>query len=405
MKSAYKYKIDTDSFFDVSLFSYLIFFLLDGSQDSVLIKIGRWGATGLLLLSGFFLLVGVIHNFRMSMCFVWYSVFCIYALTSSFWAQDTGAVFELFITFLRIALVIFFVSIRIRNDDDVRRILDMFKYSVIIRVIVVFILMIEEVSSTGIFQYRFGDVVGYNSNSTAVYCVFALLIAIDETHNRGKDKKTYITAIALVLTILLSGSKNGILGVFIGLSLYLLFNNRGTKKIQALVAISIILFIGYEAITTIPSLYISIGFRFEQMFDTFKGETSGTSTIERMSLIEKGVTVWKNNKLIGVGLNNFSVAQNGASIYGGVYAHCNYIELLADLGIVGILIYYIYPVLICFKYRTFNSTMRLLKILTIVEMIFDIAMVSYNDIFIVLILSLAYFTQLNQNLKVNVGSE
>ena len=61
------------------------------------------------------------------------------------------------------------------------------------------------------------------------------------------------------------------------------------------------------------------------------------------------------------------------------------------------ILYYCYLGWICFKYRIEDSVMLLLKILVIVELIFDMAMVSYNDIFIVLIPSLAYFACRVQN--------
>lgn len=390
--------IKSDSLFDLSLFLYLIFFMLEGNQGNTLIEIGRSGATMLLLASGFCLFISVIHRFRFTTCCLWYSTFIVYALMSSLWAQNSEAVFEIAITFLRIIVVIFLVSIRIENDGDIRRILAMFKYAVIIRDIVVLLLMLGKVSVAGLFQYRFGDAVGYNSNSNAIYSVLALLIVIDEIHNSTNRKTKYASAAVLLFAIFLAGSKKGILGLLIGISLYLFFNNRGAKKMRAIVIITVILFAAYEAITTIPYLYLSVGYRFEQMFDTFKGQASGTSTTERMSLIEAGLTIWKNNKLFGIGLNNFYVFQGISSAYRGVYAHCNYVELLADLGIVGTLVYYWYPALICFKYRIENSVMLLLKILVIVELIFDMAMVSYNDLFILLIPSLAYFAYREQNM-------
>lgn len=392
------FAIKTDRLFDISLFLYFIFFILEVNQGNALIEIGRTIATIMLLISGVLLFGGSMHRFRVSTCFLWYFVFVVYALASSLWAKNPETVFEIAITFLRIIIVIFFASIRIKNNDDIRRILEMFKYAVLIRNIVVFLLMLGAVSITGFFQYRFGDVVGYNSNTNAIYSVFALLIVIDEIRNVSNRKTKYAEAAILLLVIFLAGSKKGILGLLVGISLYLLFNNSGAKKTRALVIIFVIIFATYEAITTIPYLYQSIGYRFEQMFDTLKGQQSGTSTIERMNLIEQGLIIWKNNKLFGVGLNNFSIAQGISSTYRGVYAHCNYVELLADLGIIGTLIYYIYPLLICLKYKIKNSVMLLLKTLVIVELIYDIGLVSYNDVFIILILSLAYFAYREQNI-------
>ena len=399
--------ITVNSLFDFSLLLYLIFFVLEENTENPIIDVGRWGATALLLASGLLLFLNVVNRFKVSECFVWYLVFVLYALSSSLWARDPAAVFEIAVTFIRILVLLFFISIRIESEQDIRLVLRMFAYSVLFRVIVVFVLMIGQVSITGILSYRFGDMVGYNSNKTAMYCVLALFVLIDEIRNVNNNKFKYFLSIILAGAVLLTGSKKGILGFLVGFSLYLYFNNRGVKKIRALLIISAVLFVAYEAITTIPSLYLTIGYRFEQMFNTFHGQVSGTSTIERMSLIEQGFSIWKNHKLFGVGLNNFSVLQNIYIINGRTYAHCNYIELLADLGVIGTVLYYLYPFRICFKYKIKGSTMLLLKTLTIVILAFDIASVSYNDVFIVLILALscfAYKEQLEKQSNLDIDS-
>lgn len=383
------------TFFDFSLLIYLIFFVLEKGEYS-LIEVGRWGATALVIISGFGIFVKNVKSFKLTESFIWYFLFAIYALISSHWALNSGAVFELLITFIRILFILFFISLRIERNSDIRLLLRLYAYAIFFRVIVVLMLMIGKVSLSGVALYRFGDIVGYNPNSTAMYCVLAIYVIVDEFRCMNKNKINIVILFVLFGAVLLTGSKKGILGLLVGFSLYLFFNSRGTKKIVALPIISIVLLGAYEAITTVPSLYISIGYRFEQMFDSFNGLDAGTSTIERMSLIEEGILIWKDHKLLGVGLNNFSLVQKAWLLSTKTYAHCNYVELLADLGVVGVILYYIYPLKVCFKYKISSNIMLTLKTLTILILLFDTASVSYNDIFIILILGLSFFAYKEQ---------
>jgi hypothetical protein len=104
-------------------------------------------------------------------------------------------------------------------------------------------------------------------------------------------------------------------------------------------------------------------------------ERSGSSLEDRVGL---AVLAWDtaNDHPFGVGLDNFSE-------YSGVYAHSNYLELLATTGFIGVLIYYLSYAVIVFKslklwvYIRRNALPKALVLGMAVLAMMDIANVSY----------------------------
>ncbi len=190
----------------------------------------------------------------------------------------------------------------------------------------------------------------------------------------------------LLLTLFLTGSKKGIFGLILGVSTFYFLKYHGVKKrinIVFLIIALIVLF--YELITSIPILYNQIGYRVVDFIDTIFGKSDGSiSTINRIILLKQAIIIWGKHPIIGIGLNNFSLVQTVGGA--GYYAHNNYAELLADLGIVGFfLIYYYLPIrLICRKIDDTDSLRLTLKSIVFVILIFDFAVVSYQSIQIII---------------------
>ncbi len=378
----------TYDFFDLSLFLYFVSFMINKDENIPFVGLFRTGATALVLLAGLMLIFKRRGRFRLTKGFRWYALFVAFSTLSALWAYDSDYVFMLAITFARSLAIIFFVSVRIRDEWDLRRVLLLFAFSCFFRIAAIAFLMIQKVSFSGLFSNRFGDIVGYNSNYTAVYCVMALLIMLNETKELSHSWFAFPLLALYGVIVLMTGSKKGILGVLSGVSIYLFFTNRGIKKIKALMIITCLAVVSVYAVMTIPSLYAVLGVRIEQMMDTFQGNVNGNSTIERMLLIEQGIDIWKANPILGVGLVNFTFFQTVYPDTVGHYAHCNYVELLVDLGIIGTAIYYYMPLRICLS-RIGSPTMLILKTLTLVILVFDVAAVNYYDLFVIIMFTLA----------------
>lgn len=151
---------------------------------------------------------------------------------------------------------------------------------------------------------------------------------------------------------------------------------------------AIVLVLCWWALMTNDFLYETIGYRFEGLVNLMTGAGEvDRSTLSRMGMINAGLELWNHRPVLGYGIDTYKVMSGF-----GVYAHNNYIELLADLGLVGTLVYYSYYVYII-PLLLARKTMDMEKWywlgIMVALLIFDYAGISYNLFYVQLFLSLA----------------
>lgn len=148
-----------------------------------------------------------------------------------------------------------------------------------------------------------------------------------------------ITAILFLFT-LLSGSRTAvlILGLYTIAFLFFEHPNRNSMKMFKNIALAMVLcVVGYACVTRISFLYNTVGYRIEDLLKLLGGVSEGDgSAITRMNMMNRAKEIFLKNPCVGVGLNNFKYAT-----YHNTYAHNNYYELAACLGIVGLVVYYL----------------------------------------------------------------
>lgn len=155
----------------------------------------------------------------------------------------------------------------------------------------------------------------------------------------------YISIILNILIVILSASRKAILYALIPILIYYIANSKNVVKVlkNVILAVSVAI-IAYLAIMKIPVIYNIVGVRFETMINGFtgKGETDA-STALRMKMIGWGLEWFEERPKLGYGIDSYRMllGKKGTSFGStGAYAHNNYIELLVDVGIVGIIVYY-----------------------------------------------------------------
>lgn len=154
---------------------------------------------------------------------------------------------------------------------------------------------------------------------------------------RKKRKIYYLAMIVYYYVVLMSGSK---LAIFASVSMPILFcyfiNKRPSKRLKLVLIAILGIAIAYVIIMNNDKLYNSIGYRIEGLYRmVFYGE-EGDDTL-RLIMIVKGVDLFKQNPILGVGFDCYRVL-NG---WTDTWSHCNYIEVLSCLGLVGIVLYYL----------------------------------------------------------------
>jgi len=143
---------------------------------------------------------------------------------------------------------------------------------------------------------------------------------------------------------------------------------------RRLIILSII--IGFISFTLfeIDHLDISKNALYERTVTVF--DNSDPSASMRKQMIEDGVEMWKEYPLLGIGLDQYRVI----SVY-GTYSHNNYVELLVNLGLIGLLLYYSIHLFILFSCLK-NAMKSFIKIWSFASialiLMWDMALVSYN---------------------------
>jgi O-antigen ligase len=101
------------------------------------------------------------------------------------------------------------------------------------------------------------------------------------------------------------------------------------------------------------------------------------SARDRLTLLNEAVDIWLQNPIFG---NGISSVQALSSFH--LYAHNNYIELLASFGIIGFVLFYAFDFAVIAKLlpRAWKGSElhRQLLIVMIVVLIYDTSMVSYD---------------------------
>lgn len=225
---------------------------------------------------------------------------------------------------------------------------------------------------------RLGKSIGYNANTMAISGVYCAVF----TYKKYllTRKKSHLLVVAyLLLIIVLTGSRKGILGFVFCLLLISFMMAKSHTKWVRLVSIGMMLFVMYGLIMYVPVLYSSIGYRIENLLSFLStGQTEEGSLESRISLIEAALRGIQEQPLFGYGLNAFRYYDHR-----GLYTHSNYIELLFSGGIVLLVVFYLLQIWLLVKsFRLYKQTkqkvmMAIVFSISILMLINDIAMVSY----------------------------
>lgn len=256
---------------------------------------------------------------------------------------------------------------------------------------------------------RLGENIGMHVNGIAGSLLISELFAMMrymETH-----KRLYIiSAIAMLGFIFLCASRKAvIMGTIIPVLIYLMYVNAegraDIKRIGRYFLGALGVLIVALIIMRTPVIYNVAQERMEGFFNsiTGKGEVDA-STLERQALGRAAMQVFYEHPVYGVGLNGFRFTPGAFSRGKRLYAHNNYKELLADLGIIGTSIYYyIYAVIVFIDIKLLKKSLeaKILLLLAVMLLILDIGMVSYmsSDIQLMLVFLLARTAKIRNGLQ------
>lgn len=230
---------------------------------------------------------------------------------------------------------------------------------------------------------RLGDA-GLNGNVLGMAATISVLISLYFILDQGL-KFSSLLCIPSLFIIAVSQSRKSIIALFIGIVMLLFL--RSTKKNRFIIntgkfVLSIaVLLVAFYFLLNLPFMSFA-----KERFEGFIAYFSNTgplkvdsSTYVRYQLKEYGRETIRNNLFAGVGLDN-------ARLYNpyNLYLHDNYLEMFANLGIIGFGVYYSFYVmiLICYikNFDTKDHQFNLCFVLFAIILIMDYGRVTYYDL-------------------------
>ena len=287
------------------------------------------------------------------------------------------------------------------TPDGVKNILKVYLVESFILVVFIF-LNIDQFEQGVRLGQQLGDdeETALNSNIIAInlcYAIYCGFVIFGQGKKNMLNRLMFVASVALFLyLILLTGSRKSLLMLAIPLLVFAFLQKSKRKGFVVLLVASSVIVVGGYAVMNIPMLYDIMGSRVEEMFNILSGNVETGDDVSRMFLITYGIEWFKEQPLLGYGINNFLTMSNNTSMFAGqnFYAHNKYIELLVDVGIIGFLIYYSCLVYIWKKLKgNFSDSIlnKWVASLIVVRLFLDFAMVSYYSFTSNLILCLCFY--------------
>ena len=361
-----------------------------------------YGAQYLMILAIFFSIVTKRQKFQAGIYLGFFGAFATWCLLSVFWAADqesalSGTLGILQFVFVGAAIAAYGIA-----ERNPKFLLDCLAWAVAGVVVVLLVFTpfdvwaeaLQPVADASSGENRLGYTVRYHPNALGRILAIGALIWVYKLHSEPSRKLLKVLIIgAVVATLLLTKSRLAI-AMFIGsLILYFLISTRNLgRMVLALILLSIALAAGLWAVFNVPLLYDTFGFRFAAMLGLEGDVDASTST--RNDMLWVALDLFRQNPLLGVGLNNFSYYYfNEYAGWAATTAHSNFAEVLAGLGLLGIVTYYALPTFITFRLlrlapqarRAQQLLVPFLLTLSLSQLLFDVGSISLTSEFVQLV--------------------
>jgi len=304
----------------------------------------------------FAIIVRMLHKrrtMRIGLYAAWYGFFVLWCLLSTLWAVDPDSALSATTGVIQFVVLGAAIAAYIVAERSPFFLLDCLAWSAVVLVIVLVALTpldawqqaLAETQNISSSANRIGATVQYHPNALArILAVGAFIWLYKLKKEKGRRLFKYIVIIALTFILLVTKSR---LSVILFAALVLLFMIITARSIGKFIA-RLLLVLGVAlillwALYNVPVLYNTVGVRFEGLVAVDGAVDASTSTREEMSNI--AFILFQRAPFTGVGFENFAYYYYYEFAgWTKTYAHNTISELSADLGIVGLISYYVIPV-------------------------------------------------------------
>ena len=357
-------------------FYYFVFFLFIGT--SLALTLTQRIRTGKILFS--------LHTF-------WYGVFVLLALASSIWADSFETAFVPLSKMVQILAVTYCLILHLDSEERLEQYIRIVLAASAFMVVYIFVKTPVEQWFSGFL----GVVTSYNSNDVGCALTIAVLFSFYEAYVKRR-KGFYLACLPFFFVVILTSSRKALFMSVLGVLMMVTFNYRARNYILRVLCALLAGILAVVLIYRVPYLYQTVGVRLDNMIEFLFSDHTNKANIDysltlRRFYIDMAKSFFAERPLFGIGLNNFSyrILEYGRSF---TYAHNNYWEIAADLGIVGFITYYwFYAYLFVKLVRQMldgHKTALLFISVLLLFIIFEYGMVNYYKMQVHLVLAAAF---------------
>lgn len=307
---------------------------------------------------------------------MWYGSFILLSVASGFWAASLSSALFPISRMVQILVLTYCMIIYLENEDRLNQYLNVVMAATLFMIVYIFV----RTPADQWFKGFLGSVTQYNTNDVGCALSVCVVVAFYVAYVH-KKKVYYVLSVIAFFTATLTSSRKALLMCAFGVLMIVVFHYRARNYVLRvliiLAGLAVVLILVYQ----IPYLYETIGWRMDRMVDfVMNDDNSDQSLMLRRFCIDMAKQFFKEDPVFGIGINNFSFRIRDYG-YALGYAHNNYMEIAADLGIVGLIVYYwfyLYLVLKLLKQMLNGHKNALLFLpLMLLFMVFEYGMVNY----------------------------
>lgn len=316
----------------------------------------------------------------------WLGALTVLAYKSKEWAYGSYPESKTLITLFRAYIMGTCLVLYINSKERLFKALRSLVYaSVVLGVLVLLTTPVSQYGQAG--DEGFGVKIGQHRNQVGMLAATMSFLCFYLDHMRElKNGKKYMFFFLVLLVC--TGSRGSMIQCIVAFCLYLITQKNISKRIKGIVSGIFILGILYFLILTVPFLNEIIYQRFITMFQAVLGTgQSDASAYGRGLMRVLAFKMFMNKPILGYGLDGFITyfgdhrVIEGKSFGTAAYSHCNFAELAADFGIVGLIVWYwlmLYIIVKTWKSHKENEHAHMIFCLIVSLVILDYARINWT---------------------------
>ena len=219
----------------------------------------------------------------------------------------------------------------------------------------------------GMVRFTYGNMEPNITARIMVQSAPILMLFIFKNKNLFLKFLNILLFVLLVLVIILTGSRSGLILLLVGLFLFSLFSYRKNQRYD-LMKIMIFFIILFFSMSKFYSSYNETFDIYLKRYYTIFNPNTSDSSQERLFVLEKSLNFINDDPIVGLGLGN-SDNLTGMAVHNSIIISWLENGIFGFLGFLMIYLIMIYYVLINYKHRFFDSNILMVLSIIVIMMV------------------------------------